>query len=51
MIVLVRHAANRNHPHPQGSLPARRLAGQGVDRITTNDAPALAQVSGVQTIY
>ncbi len=30
---------------------AKRLAGQGVDRITTNDAPALAQALGMPVSY
>ncbi len=30
--------------HPQGVALARRLAARGVDRITTNDVPGLAQV-------
>jgi glycerophosphoryl diester phosphodiesterase len=39
-------------PDRQGHiLLAQRLAKQGVDRITTNDAPALAQVLGVPILY
>lgn len=30
---------------------AKRLAGRGVDRITTNDAPALAQALGIPVLY
>jgi hypothetical protein len=30
---------------------AQRLAGHGVDRITTNDAPALAQTLGIPVSY
>jgi glycerophosphoryl diester phosphodiesterase len=36
---------------PERVALAQRLAGQGVDRITTNDAPALAQALGIPVLY
>lgn len=36
---------------PRHLAIARRLVDQGVDRITTNNAPALARVLGVPTVY
>ena len=36
---------------PEHVALARRLIAQGIDRITTNKAPALAQVSGVGSRY
>ena len=36
--------------HPQQVALARRLAALGVDRITTNDAQALAQVLDVRVV-
>jgi glycerophosphoryl diester phosphodiesterase len=39
-------------PDRQGHVAlAQRLAGQGVDRITTNDAPGLAQALGKPVLY
>jgi glycerophosphoryl diester phosphodiesterase len=39
-------------PDRQGNVVlARQLAQQGVDRITTNDAPALAQALGIPVLY
>jgi glycerophosphoryl diester phosphodiesterase len=35
---------------PEQVALARRLAAQGVDRITTNDAPALAQALDVDVV-
>ena len=40
-----------NAHQPQQVVLARRLAAQGVDRITTNDAPALAQALDVSVVY
>jgi glycerophosphoryl diester phosphodiesterase len=36
---------------PEHIALAQRLAGQGADRITTNDAPALAQALGCPALY
>ncbi|GAB4527781.1 MAG: hypothetical protein Kow0063_03360 [Anaerolineae bacterium] len=37
--------------NPQAVALARRLVEQGVDRITTNDAPALARALGSEVVY
>jgi glycerophosphoryl diester phosphodiesterase len=36
---------------PEAVALAQRLAGLGVDRITSNNAPALAQVLDVAVVY
>jgi glycerophosphoryl diester phosphodiesterase len=36
---------------PERAVLARRLAAQGVDRITTNDAVALSQVLGMEVVF
>ncbi len=37
--------------HPEEAALARRLAAQGIDRITSNDAPAMAQVLDVGIVH